>query len=411
MKRRFNVIDLYAGGGGISEGFHRAGFDIVAYIEKNRHACNTLRTRCAYWELKRRKKNYIYNNYLKSNISLSELHSYINKKRVINLDLSDEMLSKIVFDIRNNMEYMNVKKIDAFIGGPPCQAYSLVGRARDPYNMEKDPRNKLYRYYVDLLKIFKPSIFVFENVPGVLSAGKKQLFKDIRAYFEEAGYELDYRILDAADFMVLQRRKRVILIGWKKSLKLTYPDFQSIQKSYTIRDIFEDLPSLSPGQKIEIGDYVCNAGKYLIESGIRRNEDTLIQHITRPITEHDRKIYKIAIEKWDSYNKRLKYTDIPRELRTHRNLKSFLDRFKVVAGNLPYSHTLVAHIAKDGHYYIHPDINQLRSISIREAARIQSFPDDYKFEGSRTSIFTQIGNAVPPIMAEKIAEKIKEMLL
>jgi len=411
MRKNFNVIDLYAGGGGLSEGFNRAGFNIVAYVEKDSHACNTLKTRCAYWKLKKQKEENVYKKYLKGNISLSELHSYVKNEKVINMNLSGEKLSNIASEIKRNMEREKVGKIDVFIGGPPCQSYSLVGRARDPYKMEKDPRNKLYRHYVDLLKIFKPSVFIFENVPGVLSAGKKQLFEDIKKYFEKAGYELDYRILDAADFMVLQKRKRVIMIGWKKSLRFVYPDFQPVKKSYTVNEIFEDLPALSPGQKMEIGFYKSSPNKYLIESGIRKNNDILIQHITRPISERDREIYKIAVEKWNNNTERLKYTDLPAKLRTHKNRKSFLDRFKVVAGDLPYSHTLVAHIAKDGHYYIHPDINQLRSLSIREAARIQSFPDNYKFEGSRTSIFTQIGNAVPPLMAENIAKEMKEMLL
>ena len=120
-------------------------------------------------------------------------------------------------------------------------------------------------------------------------------------------------------------------------------------------------------------------------------------------------IYEFAIEKWNEGNVRVKYTDLPKDLRTHKNMTSFLDRFKVVNGE-GVSHTIVAHIAKDGHYYIHPDIEQCRSISVREAARLQSFQDDFYFEGSRSAAFKQIGNAVPPLMAFAIAQKMKELL-
>jgi DNA (cytosine-5)-methyltransferase 1 len=141
----------------------------------------------------------------------------------------------------------------------------------------------------------------------------------------------------------------------------------------------------------------------------------LTQHITRPHTDQDKEIYQIAVKKWNSEGKRLDYNDLPDRLKTHKNRSSFFDRFKVVAQDLKYSHTVVAHIAKDGHYYIHPDIDQNRSISVREAARLQSFPDDYYFEGVkqgsiRTAAFKQIGNAVPPLMAYEIAMRIKDTI-
>jgi DNA (cytosine-5)-methyltransferase 1 len=201
------------------------------------------------------------------------------------------------------------------------------------------------------------------------------------------------------------------LIGWQKKIKLEYPIFEKLGHSFTVNDLLCDLPFLTAGQTILTGEYSKDVNEYLKKSKIRKEDDFLTDHISRPINDHDKKIYKEALMMWIKNGQRLDYSTLPDNLKTHVNQKSFLDRFKVVANNMPYSHTMVAHIAKDGHYYIHPDINQLRSISVREAARIQSFPDDYKFEGSRTSKFMQIGNAVPPLMAEEIAKKIKVMLI
>ena len=162
-------------------------------------------------------------------------------------------------------------------------------------------------------------------------------------------------------------------------------------------------------------NYKTEPTEYLKLHGLRNSNDILTQHIARPHREQDKEIYKIAVQKWNIEQERLNYNDLPERLKTHQNRSSFFDRFKVVASDLPYSQTVVAHIAKDGHYYIHPDNKQNRSISVREAARLQSFPDDYYFEGekegaNRTAAFKQIGNAVPPLMAKVIAEKIKEMI-
>ncbi len=406
-------IDLFAGAGGLSEGFLRKGFIPVAHIEKDKQACLTLKTRTAYHYLREERKIETYYKYLKNEITRELLYKSVPEyllNTVINSEISESTFEGIFKRINKNLSLLGYKHIDVMIGGPPCQAYSLVGRARDPYGKERDPRNYLYQLYVKFLKIFRPYIFVFENVPGLLSAGNGALFKDVKNHFNDAGYEIDYKLLDTHDFGVLQMRKRVVLIGWLKELELAYPDFKKDSNGYLVKDVLLDLPPLQPGDSILHGDYIASPTEYLQKYGLRNENDVLTLHITRPHNERDRQIYRMAIEMWKRERRRLKYTDIPEKYRTHKNIKSFLDRYKVVADDLPYSHTIVAHIAKDGHYYIHPDIRQLRSLSFRETARLQSFPDNYYFEGSRTSKFKQAGNAVPPLMAEKIAERIKEMI-
>jgi DNA (cytosine-5)-methyltransferase 1 len=154
-------------------------------------------------------------------------------------------------------------------------------------------------------------------------------------------------------------------------------------------------------------------GNWLYETCIRNDDIPVSFHQARPQTEQDLEIYRCVVDFWNHEKLRLNYNELPDDLKTHKNRDSFVDRFKVVADDLPYSHTVVAHIAKDGHYYIHPDIKQNRSITPREAARLQTFPDDYYFEStsgtpSRTAAFRQIGNAVPVVMAERIAKKLRE---
>lgn len=412
-KEKFTFIDLFAGAGGLSEGFIRKGFIPVAHIEKDKNACLTLKTRLAYHHLKCSSRKSFYTDFITGKIIRDNLYSKVPQSlldSVINLEITDNNIEELFIYIKKLMKKVGIKHIDAIIGGPPCQAYSVVGRAVDKYNKKLDSRNYLYKQYARFLKEFNPNLFVFENVPGILSAGDGIFFEDIKKGMAKAGYEIEARILNALDFGVLQQRKRIILIGWKRKNKLKYPDFKIFKNSFRVDDLLSDIPSLAPGNALQVGDYRNYPSKYLILKDIRKDNDVLIQHISRVHNNRDREIYRIAIDMWNKEKRRLKYTDLPRHLMTHKNEKSFLDRFKVVADDMPYSHTVIAHIAKDGHSYIHPDIKQLRSLTVREAARIQSFPDDYFFEGTRTSMFTQIGNAVPPLMAEGIAEKIKEML-
>ncbi len=381
-------IDLFAGAGGLSEGFIRCGFEPIAHVEMNKDACDTLRTRTAFHYLKEENRIEEYYDYVKGKISRDELWLKIPEhliKSVINTEISPKTLPSIFEKIDKQL---GKQKVDLVIGGPPCQAYSVAGRARDPKGMTEDPRNHLYKYYVEFLKRYKPKMFVFENVPGILSANNGGYLELIFEAVREAGYELDKKVLNAKHFGVLQDRKRVIIIGWKKSLKSKYPHFEENEPQYEIlKDLFSDLPKIQNGQG-EWGatEYVKKTNNYLESSGIRNGVDFTTQHIARMNNENDLEIYRIAVEKWVQENKRLNYAELPQRLIKHSNTKSFTNRFQVV-NHKGVSHTVVAHICADGHYYIHPDINQNRSITVREAARIQSFPDDYFFEYSRTAAF------------------------
>ena len=407
--KKYNFIDLFAGAGGLSEGFIRAGFNPIAHVEMNPDACNTLKTRTAFHYLKEKGRVNEYYEYLKGEITRDELWSKIPQhliSSVINKEISPETLPQI-FNIID--QELQKKDVDIVIGGPPCQAYSVAGRARK--NMDDDPRIHLYKHYVEFLKRYKPKMFVFENVPGILSASNGKYLEKIFSAVKEQGYELEKNVLNAKDFNVLQDRKRVIIIGWRKDLKLQYPKFDSKEVQYEVlKHLFSDLPKLKSGQgEWNATKYIKKTNSYLESTGIRNGIDFTTQHIARYNNENDLEIYRIAVEKWINENKRLNYSELPERLIRHNNTKTFTNRFQVV-NHKGVSHTVVAHICADGHYYIHPDINQNRSITVREAARIQSFPDDYFFESSRTAAFKQIGNAVPVLMAEGIAKKIREML-
>ena len=408
----YSFIDLFAGAGGLSEGFIQMGFTPIAHVEKESDACATLKTREAYHYLTRSGKSHIYDQYLKGEITKDEFYSAVPEDvldTVINETMSKDSMPSLVSKIEKLLASKSLDHIDVIIGGPPCQAYSLVGRAVKGEKMKDDPRNHLYELYIMVLHKFKPKMFVFENVPGILTAGDGAFFEDIKQKFAAEGYTLGYSIVNANDFGVLQNRKRVILIGWQENLDIEYPSFALRKMDYNVDAILKDLPAIQGGEKSDhyrVGNY----SNYLKETGIRKSGDVLTWHVARPNIERDKEIYRTAISLWNDEGKRLRYTDLPESLQNHRNMSAFLDRFKVVAANLPASQTMMAHISKDGHYFIHPDINQVRSISVREAARIQSFPDDFYFEGSRTAAFTQIGNAVPPLMAKGIAEAIKNSL-
>lgn len=418
MKRETRYIDLFAGAGGLSEGFLKAGYTPIAHVEMDEAACFTLKTRIAYHYLKLSNQTDIYLSYLRGEIKRAELYSRIPEKlleSVINLPIGPEY-NKLIFE-KIDAQLGN-KPTDLIIGGPPCQAYSLVGRARSKDGMESDPRNHLYIEYARYLEKYNPSFFVFENVLGLKSAKKGKYLQKMENLFLEKGYKMKLFTLEANNFGVLQKRKRVISLGWRNDLNPALPDLESIRSAsdFKVENVFDDLPKIYAGQGVDrYVKYRTKSNEYLEQKSIRNGIDILTQHVARPHTEQDKRIYRIAVDKWNKNGQRLDYNDLPDILKTHKNRHSFFDRFKVVAQDLNYSQTVVAHIAKDGHYYIHPDIIQNRSISVREAARLQSFPDDYYFEGvkehaNRTAAFKQIGNAVPPLLAENLANSIKNLI-
>ncbi|MGE9313390.1 DNA cytosine methyltransferase [Niabella sp. CJ426] len=410
-------IDLFAGAGGLSEGFIRAGFDPVAHVEMDKAACYTLQTRVAYHHLKSQNRFHEYVSYLKGEISRADLYSRIPTEllsSVINHPVGAESNPIIHKAIEKQLKG---DQVDLIIGGPPCQAYSLAGRARSKNGMKGDKRNYLYVQYGKYLEKYKPKMFVFENVLGLLSAGKGVYLENMRKLFLKKGYAMKVFRLEANDFGVLQNRKRIIIIGWKNELNIEVPDLEAIKMltAHTVQSLFSDLPKIQAGEGSRYLKYSSKTNEYLSGKAIRNGIEILTQHIARPHSDQDKEIYRIAVKKWNNEGTRLNYNDLPERLKTHQNRESFMDRFKVVAQDEPFSQTVVAHIAKDGHYYIHPDIEQNRSLSIREAARLQSFPDDYFFEGvkdgiNRTPAFKQIGNAVPPLMAYEIAKILKVFL-
>jgi DNA (cytosine-5)-methyltransferase 1 len=369
-------IDLFAGAGGLSEGFIRAGFQAVAHIEMNPEAVNTLKTRLAYWHLNNQGNTKSYYDYLRGKITREQLYALV----------PEYMLSAVM---KYKMDKMNVKDIfkviDArlqkesdghihlIVGGPPCQAYSLVGRAKQRRDeaarasgnlAEDDERKYLYTIYCQFLRRYKPDMFVFENVPGLLSIDKGKHWLSIQSMLRRAGYIIEHKELNARHFGVPQERKRIIIIGWRRATNHHYPDFTLVEPYWTVDDILADLPSIQAG---EVGEkYAPRRRRRYVTENLRTPDDVLTWHVARPHTEQDREIYRLAIHEWidNNQHRRIHYQNLPEHLRTHKNLTDFSDRFKVVAPDKPYCHTMLAHISKDGHYFIHPDIQQARSLSV-----------------------------------------------
>ncbi|MGE0087668.1 MAG: DNA cytosine methyltransferase [Desulfococcaceae bacterium] len=441
---QFNGIDLFAGAGGLSEGFIQAGFNIIGTIEKDSWACETQRTRHIFHYLKNAEALGDYWNYCKNANSTDIIKEHREKIYRKHPGLREKIentvwheafgqpdkngrnssSNQIIELLIKSMKFNKIKKIDFILGGPPCQAYSIVGRNRMKEKVYNDERNFLFKFYYDIVKYFKPVFFLFENVPGIITARKGEIFEMIKKDFSRIKYnfisgydengDIRKNIRNARHFGVAQNRKRFIFIGIRKDVILNYPIFDNIDfnnESLVSKKVIDDLPFLAPDAGNDHWfSYYTKVNKELsdYQKELRENSIGIMNHRARSLNKlYDKEIYRRAIQKAEK-GEQLDYSELPENLKKHKN-KGFKDKFKVHWWN-KIPHTVVAHIAKDGHYNIHPDIKQLRSITVREAARIQSFPDNFKFEGPRTAQYTQVGNAVPPKMAKAFAEKLKRQL-
>ena len=387
--KKHTFIDLFAGAGGMAEGFYQEGYMALTHIELDKYACLTLQERM---------RHYGYHE------------NEINKIKPT--DITDKNIISI---IESNIG--KTSDIDVIIGGPPCQSFSSHGKARDPFSMKKDPRNYLYENYLNILNYFKPKFFVFENVSGILSTKikGKSIIKDIFDGMKK-NYNIvenkDMILLNAVDFGVPQDRKRIIIIGTRKDLSINpksiYDELKNITKKLkktTVRDAISDLPKLKPSEGMQTVNFnPTNKSSYL--KLIRQNNYNLLHgHIARNHNELDRKRYRLmAKNKWDLSDL---YQNEPSLIHIKKRL--FNNSYCVQNYDAP-SKTIIAHLYKDGNQFIHPDYTQERSITPREAARLQSFPDDFVFPCSITQQYKQIGNAVPPLMSKYIAMVLKKDL-
>lgn len=395
--RKYNFIDLFAGCGGLSEGFYMQNFNALAHVEINPVACKTLRTRM---------KHYGYEHADDS---------------VLELDItSDDALQKIETAVKK-------QEVDIIIGGPPCQAYSSLGRAKDDNAMRDDPRNYLFESYVKVLNRYLPKFFVFENVTGMLTAkihGEHIVNKIVGALSENYKVKFDPRInvLNSANYGVPQIRKRVIIIGVRKDLdiepeemyagiiktnfdpEMTEEQKTGLKKYVTVRDAIGELPAVKPGGGKKEVSFISKRNNDFLKK-IASKDNMLRDHVARNHNEKDIERYKVMSSNHWTFQELLEN----RPDLNHEKQRVFGNSYAVQWWDLP-SKTIIAHLYKDGNQFIHPDSAQGRTFTVREAARIQSFPDDFVFEGPRTEQFKQIGNAVPPLLAESIAKCVKNKL-
>lgn len=411
-KKIYNTIDLFCGCGGLLDGFMQEGsYNTLACVEWEKYPSETLTNRLATkWKHKNAQKEVI-------RFDIQRTEELIN-------GFKDKEYGESV----GLEKLVNGKKVDVVIGGPPCQAYSLAGRIRDEHGMRNDYRNYLFESYIKIVSYFKPDFFVFENVIGMLSAAPDgtPIVDKIRKAFNEAGYAVieDFKeaLYDVADFGIPQHRRRVIILGvrmdafpvkeeeakhtYKSIIKSFYekimPSMKCEQK--TVRDTIADLPKIYPSKVI-----IRDGGRKYSHTPISC-DDVITNHSPRYHSERDQGVFKLLGEDIQSGRNQYVTIDALKELYTKvTGKKSNIHKYYVLRWDEP-SNTIPAHLYKDGMRHIHPDPEQARSITVREAARLQTFADDFVFLGPTMAQYKMIGNAVPSLFAKKIALALDKIL-
>lgn len=504
VKDRIRVVDVFAGPGGLAEGFAAVrredgsgAFKICLSIEKDRAAYKTLKLRSFFRQFTEVPSTYY--KYLAGTVTLEDLTSTHPPEwekagiEALNLELGADGSSDILDPILDEIIGSGGGPL-VLIGGPPCQAYSLVGRARnmgnDQYVAKDDGRHFLYKEYIRLIDKLNPDAFVMENVKGLLSSKLDgelvidQIISDLQTAGSAAeGYllfpiaiggrgPLGGYVIRAEEYGIPQKRHRVIIVGVKSDSEfiktaeeLSQLSLRPFGISKTVGDTLSGMPKLRSGlskepdspdnwkqavlEAIEVaangcyehGEALAGVARKLrnVAENLRKQTSTperystdlapisdnwlsdwicdpamasLPNHETRGHIREDLSRYAFAASFAEVFKVTPKAKDFPAALAPrHKNWTSgkFADRFRVQCWGQPGT-TVTSHISKDGHYFIHPDPTQCRSLTVREAARLQTFPDNYLFEGNRTEQYVQVGNAVPPLLALQIAKLIENMI-
>lgn len=354
--KRYSVVDLFAGVGGLSYGFSK----IPQF-------------------------NILLANEIKTDIATAYKLNHPGVK-MLNCDISD-----LTEDVLQNV--LKGEAIDVVVGGPPCQSYSTLGKR------QMDDRANLFKEYKRVLKILQPKAFVFENVVGILSMDKGNLFKQIQTEFKELGYVLQYKVLDAVNFGVPQHRERVLLVGSKDNIDFVFPSpthGDGLKPYVTLKDAIGDLPVLKSGERKN--NYDSGITNEFLEFVRDNNTSVVEEHIAPKNGQH---LIKIMQTLKDGQSK----DDLPEDIRPK---SGYGNTYAKLWWDKP-STTITRNFAcPSSSRCIHP--RDSRAMSIREGARLQSFPDDYQFYGSDGMKRLEIGNAVPPLLSVAIAKQMLEAL-